>query len=171
MWDPSTRCGPDARGISRRQARTGIPRLGIRQWGRAVTTDPRFSNNANNLPLSCLQKPRYFRLCDDIPSRGRRKFAPVKNQVSYAHLVAGFVAQGHAITVCKTGADSGISSRDWSQAVRGKTTAVALSVRDDRSAEALHHQMQDTATEARLNGQRVVGFDNKGDIYTSEGKY
>lgn len=95
----------------------------------------------------------------------------MKTQNAHDALVAAFLAKGNTVTRCETGADSGISAREWSQAVRGEITAVGASARAERDAEYRAHEMHDTATEARLNGHRVTGFDSRGNVYTDRGRY
>lgn len=85
-------------------------------------------------------------------------------------LVAAFLARGGTVTRCATGADSGFSSRDWHKAVRGETSRlVAPDVAAERAAEAQWHEAHDVAAEARLNGRRVTGLDNRGNVYVASG--
>ncbi|NKX37339.1 hypothetical protein HGG70_05245 [Rhodobacteraceae bacterium R_SAG4] len=95
----------------------------------------------------------------------------MKIQGAYDDLMAQFLAKGGKVERCETGADSGFTSRDWSQAVRGECTLVGGDAQEERKAERAALELMDTMAEAKSNGHRITGYNSKGEVYTNKGIY
>ena len=82
----------------------------------------------------------------------------------YSDLIAQFAAKGGKVKVIAEGESSGITSKEWRNATRGESRIGA-------DAERAFHNAHDAAVEARMNGNRAIGYDSNGNVYTDEGEY
>jgi hypothetical protein len=94
----------------------------------------------------------------------------MKKPLDTATMMAEFLAKGGQVTKVDAGVRAIESDRTIYNAIRNGAKAVADDVAMCRASEQRYHRQHDAATEARMNGHRVTGFDGDDVMIERNGK-